>query len=171
MSETDLIFLRREPGNIFPPFSARECTQTLTPLRQGEWRRTVNGTLIHVGGEGHRKFQSLIQCKDKATPAFEGFWEGSGLRVGCIQTLTQTVPPGPSQSLLERESVSRSLQDRAGKQWSTPQCREKVITLPPTFPGGFLIYRPWLEMRIKTYHLETDEWGATVGWSLTLEEE
>jgi hypothetical protein len=47
------------------------------------------------------------------------------------------------------------------------------VSLPERLEGGqkgYLSYRPILTMRVISFHLETDEWGAEVGWTLTLEE-
>jgi hypothetical protein len=167
MSETDLIL----EGRLFPPFSARECIQSLTPLPQGILRRTLGGTLVHVGTGGPPKFQSTIHCKDRAPPAFEGLGIGGRLKVGCIQSLTQIVAEGTSQVRLEREAVTCHLYDSSGKTWPLERPTGQEITLLSDFPGGFVTYRPWLMMRVKTYHLETDEWGMAVGWTLELEEE
>ena len=171
MNDTDLILEGEDQKSFFPPFSARECTQSLTPIPQGEWRRTFNGMLVNVGGEGHRKFHTLIQCKDKVAPAFGRLWSGSCLRVGCIQMLTQVVPAAFRILQTERPVLSFSVFDVAGKPWNSQQSEAQRIEISEGFPGGFLTYRPWLIMRVLTYHLETDEWGLTVGWRLEMEEE
>ncbi|MBL8677145.1 MAG: hypothetical protein JNJ47_06985, partial [Alphaproteobacteria bacterium] len=49
MSETELTIEIIGKGNFFAPYSARECTQTLTPIPQGSLRRTINGKLVWVG--------------------------------------------------------------------------------------------------------------------------
>jgi hypothetical protein len=171
MNETDLIIRTGEKDNLFPPFSARECTQSLTPISQGVLRRTINGVLINLGNKSHRKFHSIISCKDKTPPAFEKLWVGMRLQVGCIQSLTQTISPNLPQIQLEREALSVVLYDQAGKSWPCQVKEKKNVELPAQFPGGFLTYRPCLTMMVKGYQLETDEWGLTVGWRLELEEE
>jgi hypothetical protein len=170
MSETDLTLEIMGKEQCFPPFSARECTQTLTPLSQGTLRRTINGTLVFLGNAGHQKFQSTISCKDKAPPAFSGLWKGSILKVGCIQSLTQTIPPKTLRIQLEREAVTLHVYDQSAKVWPVERLQDRWLSLPSAFPGGFVTYRPLLIMMVKKYHLETDEWGLTVGWSLELEE-
>lgn len=170
MNETDLVLMTAEKENLFPPFSARECTQSLTPISQGILRRTINGALINVGNKTHQKFYSTISCQDKAPPAFEKIWVGMRLHVGCIQSLTQTVAPNLAQIQLERETLSVVLYEQTGKKWPCQLKEKKNVELPVNFPGGFLSYRPWLMMMVKSYHLETDEWGLTVGWKLELEE-
>ncbi len=171
MNETDLTLEITGKGTLLPPLSARECTQTLTPLSGGSLRRTLNGTLVHVGYKGHLKFQSTISCKDKTAPAFEGIWKGVRVKVGCIQTLTQTIPQGSSRIQLERFPLSLHLYDGTRTPWPVEHRGDLWVSIPPNFPGGFLTYRPLLKMIVTRYNLETDEWGLTVGWTLELEEE
>lgn len=171
MSETDLRLEIIEGGNILTPFSAREVTQTLTLIPQGALRRTINGNLVCLGDAGHRKFSSIISCKDKSAPAFEGLWKGTLLKVGCVQYLTQLILKGTSKVQLEREALSLHFVDVLGKVWSAKKPKDRWLLIPDDFLGGHISYRPWLIMRVKNYHLETDEWGLTVGWTLELEEE
>jgi hypothetical protein len=171
MTETDLTLEIIGKGNAVVPFSGRECTQTLSPISQGNLRRTINGRLVCIGGRGHRKFQSTISCKDKAPPAFDGLWNGTLLQVGCIQTLTQIIPRLSERVQLEREAVSLHLHEHSGKIWSVELLSDRWIKIPEKFPGGFLNYRPQLQMVVKNYSIETDEWGLSVGWKLELEEE
>ena len=171
MHETDLRLEGVGCDKGFPPFSARGCVQSLTPLSQGVLRRTINGKLMCVGDKGHRKFQSTISCTDQAPPAFEKLWAGARLEVGCIQSLTQAVPVGAVTVFLEREPLTCHAFDSLGKMCPLEKVEGTCVFLPPRFPGGFITYRPSLIMLVKGYHLETDEWGASVGWRLELEEE
>ena len=166
MSETTLIIEIVGKGAFFAPYSARECTQTLTPLPQGSLRRTINGTLHWIGSRSHRKFQSTISCKDKAPPAFDGLWKGDYVKVTCLQTLTQTIPQGSREVTLEREPASLHLYDYGGKSWTAPV--EKRFSLPTGFSGGFATYAPRLSMMVENYTLDVDEWGLTVCWTLGL---
>ena len=36
--------------------------------------------------------------------------------------------------------------------------------------GGFVFYCPRLTMRVLSFEIDRDEWGAAVAWTLTLEE-
>ncbi len=36
--------------------------------------------------------------------------------------------------------------------------------------GGFVFYRPRLAMRVLSFDLDRDAWGAAVAWTMTLEE-
>lgn len=171
MTETDLTLEIIGHGNALIPFSSRECTQTLAPISQGVLRRTINGTLVCVSHGGHRKFESTISCKDKAPPAFDGLWKGTLLKVGCIQTMIHMVPKSVEKVQLERDPLSLHLHEYGGKIWSVEKLQDRWAGIPSQFPGGFLVYRPLLNMVVKNYYLETDEWGLTVGWKLELEEE
>ena len=171
MNQTDLKLEIIGQGNTIAPFSGRECTQTLAPISQGVLRRTINGTLVCVSQDGHRKFQSTISCKDKAPPAFDGLWKGTLLRVECIQAMTHIVPPHYEKVQLEREPFFLTLHEYSGKVWPTEKGKDRWVIISPQFPGGFITYRPVLRMIVKNYFLETDEWGLTVGWTLDLEEE
>ena len=171
MTETDLTLEIIGKGNALTPFSSRECTQTLSPISQGVLRRTINGNLVCVGHEEYKKYTSTISCKDKAPPAFDGLWKGTLLKVGCIQSITQIVSAHSQKVQLERDSVSLYLHESSGKTWPAEKVQDRWVSIPSSFPGGFLTYRPLLRMMVKNYFLETDEWGLTVGWQLELEEE
>jgi len=171
MRETDLTLEIIGKGNSLAPFSARECSQTLSPISQDILRRTINGVLVSVGHRGHQKFQSTISCKDKAPPAFEGMWKGTRLKVGCLQPMTQIVSAQSKKVQLEREALSLHLYEQSGKAWPIDSPQDRWVSIPQNFPGGFLTYRPVLIMIVKNYTFETDEWGLTVGWKLELEEE
>lgn len=171
MNETELTLEIIDKGNILTKFCARECTQTLTLLPQGVLRRTINGNLVYVGHKGHQKFKSQISCKDQATPALSGVWEGTLLKVGCLQALTQIVPQEADHIDLERPFVDFQLFDNAGQSHDSLESEGKRVFLDSTFPGGYIRYQPSLKMIVKKYELETNEWGLSVGWRLDLEEE
>jgi uncharacterized protein YjeT (DUF2065 family) len=168
MSETELTLEIVGKGNFFAPYSARECIQTLTSIPQGSLRRTINGKLVWVGQTTQRKFKSTITCKDKAPPAFDGLWKGDKMNVTCLHTLTQSIPQGSREVILEREPASMRLYDHRGKIWQVPV--EKHFSLPSTFSDGFVTYAPRLSMMVESYTLEVDEWGLTTCWTLELVE-
>ena len=56
MNDTDLTLEIVGKGNALAPFSSRECSQTLSPIPQGILRRTINGVLVCVGNQAHRKW-------------------------------------------------------------------------------------------------------------------
>ncbi|MBA4749560.1 MAG: hypothetical protein H2057_02955 [Alphaproteobacteria bacterium] len=171
--ETQLILSR----GGFPPYSARGCQQTLTPLKTGEFRRTVNGMLVFTGSEKHRKYQSVLSCRDAAPPSFEGLWQGETVEVSCLQRLVQevTLTSKTLQIVLDRPAVKGSVTLQVRGEPLLPMLEaqgSEVSITERVYEGqkGYLSYRPILTMRVISFHLETDEWGAEVGWTLTLEE-
>lgn len=157
-------------GNLIPPFSGQDCHQILNPIPQAVLRRTVNGDLKCINSQGHKKFFSTIKCKDKAPPAFDGLWKGMTLKVRCIQPVTQPVSFQSVSVQVDREGFDHHLFNYRGEVWPITPSENRWISISPGFPGGFITYKPILHMMVKSYVLETDEWGLTVGWSLDLEE-
>ena len=168
MKETNLILEIEGKGTLFAPFSARTCTQSLTPIPQGNLRRTINGKLVWIGSPTHQKYHSIISCTDHVPPAFDGLWKGSQVKVSCLQTLTHPIPEGRAEIDLERDPASLLLIDHHGKPWKV-DCQQH-ITPPQNFPGGFAIYAPRLVMMVENFKLDLDEWGLKVGWTLELVE-
>lgn len=165
--ESELILSR----GGFPPLSARGCVQHLMPIETGALRRTINGVLIYTGIPLTHKYRSIISCEDKAALALEGFWRGSELRVGCIQRVWQKVF-GP-QVLLERDPVEGSVFVLTAQQQEKEIQEVRGRTIAFTNQNDeevFVSYRPWLDMRVVTFSLMTNEWGLTAGWRLVLEE-
>ena len=165
--ESELILSR----GGFPPLSARGCIQQLMPVEAGALQRTINGVLIYTGKPVAHKYRSVISCEDKASLALEGFWRGSEVRVGCIQRLWQKI--AGEEICLERDPVMGSVFAITAKQ----QEREvqevtgrKVIFSQNNSEEAFVSYRPWLDMRVVTFSLQTNEWGLKAGWRLELEE-
>ncbi|MDF3034283.1 MAG: hypothetical protein K0R76_1237 [Alphaproteobacteria bacterium] len=158
----------------FPPLSARGCVQQLMPVGCGTLRRTLNGTLVYTGKPLAHKYRSLISCEDKASLALEGLWRGSEVRVGCIQRLWQKV--AGLEVILERDPMIGSIfattahQERREVQEALG--RKVVLAESPAGMNEdvFVSYRPWLDMRVVTFSLSTNEWGLKAGWRLELEE-
>jgi hypothetical protein len=167
--ETDLIL---SVGGL-PPLSARGCVQELMPVNNGTFRRTVNGTLLHLGHA--LKYRSIITCEDKTSLATHGLRPGSLVRVGCIQRLWQKVN-GDQTIMLEREAIEGSIGAVDSNQQSIVVRQvvgQSVDLMPfatPTDGECFITYRPWLMMCVITYSLTTHEWGIKTGWRLELEE-
>lgn len=162
-----------------PPFAARGCVQTLTPLPLGEMRRTVNGVLEHIGQTKHFKYKSVITCQDKASPCLEGLWRGQEVEVGCLVRLHQEMKRTEKgyETTLLRPAVEGSVEatDKDGTPFEG-EVRGQVVLIPmseishaPNAPV-FVSYAPQLHMRVISFQIKTDEWGATVGWTLELEE-
>ncbi len=127
-----------------PPYSARGLSQTLTPIDQAKSiRRTVNGDLVDLSLAQFRKYSSEITCSDQQPPAFAGLWPGQLVDVDCVAELVMT-----SGGTAERDIVSGSEREES----------------------GFTFYRPRLTMRVTSYSMQRDEYGAITQWTLSLEE-
>jgi hypothetical protein len=125
--------------------AARGITQTLEPIdAASQMRRTVNGALVDISASQFRKYKSTIACRDQVPPVLDGIWPGQVLTVSCLSELAYRSSGGSP----ERDQASGA--DRED--------------------GAFTYYRPLLTMRVVRFNVETDEWGAAVGWSLELEE-
>ena len=130
-------------GVGLPSASIRGITQTLEPIgAAAQLMRTVNGALVDVSAAAFRKYTSTIRCADQAPPALDGIWPGALVTVDCIVELVFATAPG---------SAARP-----------------VVT--SRTEGEFTFYRPRLTMRVVSFDVERDEWGAAVAWSMTLEE-
>lgn len=128
-----------------PPYSARGLTQSLEPIDiAANLRRTVNGVLKDISFDGFHKYKSTISCSDQRVPAVDGVWPGKEIVVDCVQELCYlTTGGGPA-----RTAVSGSSR----------------------VEGSYTYYRPRLTMLVTTFSTTLDEYGATVGWQMTLEE-
>lgn len=139
--------LLRISGFGVPPYSARGLSQTLEPIdqaRAGIWR-TINGGLLDVTAPQYRKYKSTITCNDQNAPALNGVWPGRSVIVDCVSTLVYITAGGvPERTVVEGSSY---------------------------IEGDFTIYRPRLNMRVMSHSVNTDEYGAEIGWTMELEEE
>ncbi|MDP3372567.1 MAG: hypothetical protein Q8S21_06760 [Candidatus Paracaedibacteraceae bacterium] len=183
--ETELII----EGCDFPPLSARGCSQELTVVDQGTFRRSVNGSLVYMGPFEH-KYKSIITCEDKVTLVNERVLSrGMEVRIGCLQRLWQQGKPG--LVTLERDAVAGSVAviDAMQKPVNFVMIDTKTVQIisdpmesafsrpaelnfsEPVFSNSsFISYRPWLLMRVISLKLHTNEWGLKAGWQLELEE-
>ena len=150
----------------FPPLSARGCVQSLTPIKLGNFHRTINGKLIYNTPTGSKKYCSRIVCHDKSAFASEGLWVGEEVGVACIQRLIQKF--SGSKVNLERIPVNGSVKVIAAAKTELKVVERKVVFERPA--EGFISYRPVLQMRITDMQLKTDEWGLKAQWQLDLEE-
>lgn len=132
-------------GINVPPYSSRGISQTLTPISSAaNLRRSVNGALVDLSATQFRKYASTISCTDQQHPALNGVWPGLQVTVDCVTELSYLTSGGSA----DRTVVSGSSRTE----------------------GAYTFYRPRLTMRVLSYEVTTDEWGASVGWSLSLEE-
>lgn len=145
LAEGNTLLTMSGPG--VPPYSARGLTQSLDPIDfASQTRRTINGNLKDLSVSQFRKYKSKISGKDQLPPACAGVWPGQLVSVECISELCYAT--GGTFSTPERTAVAGSTR----------------------VEGDFTFYRPVLEMRVIQFSIETDEWGAQVGWSMDLEE-
>tara|TARA_R110000782_G_scaffold30776_3_gene76365 strand:+ start:6232 stop:6648 length:417 start_codon:yes stop_codon:yes gene_type:complete len=130
-------------GIGMPPAAIRGVTQTLEPISASmNMARTVNGSMIDLSAPEFRKYSSKIQCADQIPPALSGVWPGAVVTVDCIADLSFLTATGSA----ERPIV---------ESW---------------IEGDYTIYRPRLSMMVVAFDLSKDEWQASTGWSLELEE-
>lgn len=132
-------------GDLLPPYSTRGASQTLEPIdASANMRRTVNGSLKDISFDGFRKYKSSITATDQRVPALDGIWPGATLTVECVQELAYKTAGG------------------------TP--KRPVVTGSSRVEGNYTYYRPILTMLVTGYTTNLDEWEATVGFTLNLEE-
>lgn len=168
MSETNLIL----GVNGLPPESARNCIQELRPIPNGEFRRTVNGNIVFLEANENKKYKSVISCRDLNSPIIDEIWVGSYVKVGCIQNLWQSIPSGTTQITLCRNPVAGSacVIDGSGSPVRFTCNDNKVEIDKPYKERLFVCFRPWLQMQVTDFSIETNEWGMTGIWKIVLEE-
>lgn len=143
MTDSTLLVLT---GIGVTPYSARGLTQTLEVIQQAaQLRRTVDGTLVSVSQPQFQKYRSTISCTDQEAPALDGVWPGLLVTVDCVAELAY---PAGSSAGPSRDAVPGSTRTE----------------------GDFDFYRPRLDMMVVGFTEQTDEYGASVGWTLELEE-
>lgn len=129
----------------FPVGSARGITQTLQPIDgMAKPRRTVNGELIDVSAAAFRKYKSTITFADQRPPALDGIWIGKTVTVDCINELWFPT--------------------------STAGAAKPVVAGSEHTEGSFTYYRPQLTMMVTDLRGTGDEWEATAGVEIDLEE-
>jgi hypothetical protein len=107
-------------------------------------RRTINGTLIDLAPPQFRKYASEITGNDQTSPALSGVWPGRQVVVDCVSELSYATTGGAPE--------------------------RTVVPGSSRVDGDYTFYRPRLTFRVTDYSQDTDEWGAVVSWSLSLEE-
>lgn len=128
-----------------PSYAARGIKQTLANSASSQnMRRTVNGQMVNLAPSQLQKYKSTLTCDDMESPALDGIWPGATLTINCITELAYLTAGGSPQ----RPVVSGSARTE----------------------GSFSFYRPVLTMMVVDFKIETDEWGAKVGWQAELEE-
>ena len=127
------------------PYSARGLTQTLEIIPAGvAMRRTVNGSLVDITAPQFRKYRSTISCTDQQPPPLDKLAPNMILEVECVSQLAYLTASGSPER--------------------TP------VTGSSYVEGDFTFYRPKLNMRVTGFRITEDEYGASIGWQLDLEE-
>jgi hypothetical protein len=144
-SGSNYLTLLEISGIDLPHYATRGLTQTLEPIDQAkQTRRTVNGSLKDISAPQFQKYKSTITCTDQQNPGLDGVWPGLQVTVDCVAELSYKTSGGSP--------------DRP------------VVTDSSRTDGDWTFYRPRLTMRVTSYSTQTDEYGASVGWQLDLEE-
>lgn len=168
MSDTNLIF----DISGFPPESARNCVQELSPIPNGEFRKSLNGDLMFLATSERRRYRSVITCRDVNTPIIDKLWIGSQLHIGCIQNLWQSFKPGETKITLIRPAVAGSINavNNFGEPIPFKLIDNELHLYAQNDSEVFVCFRPWLTMRVISFKMTTDEWNISGGWTLELEE-
>ena len=168
MIETNLIL--GIPG--LPPESARNCVQELTPIPNGEFKKSINGNLMFLETTQRRRYRSVISCHDINSAICDEIWIGTQISVGCIQNLWQTIEIGKTEINLIRPAVEGSVcaLNNFGEHIKFDQTDETVKLRTESDQRIFVCFRPWMTMRVIDFSVETDEWGMRSGWKLISEE-
>jgi hypothetical protein len=135
-------------GQGVNPYSARGLRGTLSPIEAAKGNnllaRTVNGTLIDISAPQMRKYRIEVSGNDQAPPALDGLWVGMPFTVNSLVEVAYLTAGGSP----ERTPVSGS---------------ERV-------EGDYTYYCAQFQMLVVDWQIESEEWQASVPWSLTLEE-
>jgi hypothetical protein len=132
-------------GIDLPPYATRDITQTIEPIDQAKkTRRTVDGALRDISAVQFQKYKSSITCTDQQDPGLDGIWPGKSVVVDCAAELGYKTMGG------------------------TPQ--RSVVPDSSRTDGDWTFYRPRLTMRVVSFNQHSNEYGASVGWQLDLEE-
>lgn len=127
-----------------PAYSARGLSQTLEPIAQAaKLKRTINGDLLDVSASQFQQYRSTITCQDQRPPAVDGVWPGKEVLVNCVEELCYAEGGTPSRAVVPDSAFTEE---------------------------GFTFYRPRLSMRVMSFSLTKDEYGAVNGWTMELEE-
>lgn len=128
-----------------PAYSARQITETIAPDWTPDLVRTWNGRLIDLTPQQFRKYRLTYTCRDMDSPALDGVGTGFVLTVNCIGELARVSSTGGEN---DRDAVFGS---------------ERIV-------DGIAYYRPRLICMVESFTIDTDEYGAVVGWTLVLRE-
>lgn len=167
------------------PLSSRGVTERLSPISNGELRRTVNGTLVDTTTTNNRKFQVSLSGGDVQPPALNGVWRGQATTVQCVTELGKvvTLTAGAASNIaLDRKPVTGS--GRALFKLSETEVIPTTNVSFSSVTGGWvaavdfgvtgyagaasIFYRPEIDCLVDNWNSDTDEYAAAPGWTLDL---
>lgn len=135
-----------------PPFSTRNCTQTLEPIAGiggggnvlGTLiRRDINGQLVDLFPKQFRKYASLVTCKDVQSVSIDSGWFGQTVEVYCAIELSYLMGGAPGRPVVPGSSRNE---------------------------GHYTYYRPLLIMKVVDIKNAFAEWQHDYSWQLGLQE-
>jgi len=128
-----------------PLYSARQLTQTLTPIEAAKpMRRTINFEIRSLSLPGSYKYDTTITATDIAPPAIDGWWPGMGCIISCVAELAY-----PTGGTPQRTPVAGSQIDDG---------------------SGFTRYRPIISCLFVDFQIASEEWTAGIPWTLKFTE-
>ncbi len=155
-----------------PQERARNCVQELTPIANGNFKKSVNGNLLFLETSQRQKYRSVIFCSDSQSPIIDKIWIGSQINVGCIQSLWQIIRPGETILDLIRPAVSDSIHviNTLGENVMHSISGNRILLKKSSPQKTFVSFRPWLTMLVTNFSMKTNEWKMESGWELESEE-
>ena len=155
-----------------PQERARNCTQELIPIANGNFKKSINGNLLFVETSKRQKYRSIISCSDSLSPIIDKIWIGSQINIGCIQNLWQVIRPGETILDLIRPAVFDSIRviDKLGQNVPYSISGKRILLKKSSLQKTFVSFRPWLTMLVTNFSMKTNEWEMESGWKLESEE-
>lgn len=130
-------------GDGISPYASRGLKQSWAWLSQAtQVKRTINGVAVDLSLAQFRKIDTVITGTDQLPP--KAYLPGTEVTVKCLFEMSYKTSGGAA----ERTVVSGSSRT----------------------DGDFTFYRPELIMIVQTLNVDTDEYGAQVGWNMNLTE-
>jgi hypothetical protein len=132
-------------NDLLPFYSARELTQTMTPIGASKsQRRTINGQLVDLSQPKFRKYASQISARTVRPPAIDKVFPGAQLVIDCAYLLSYATAGGsPSRTVVSGSSFTEN---------------------------GWTFYRPQIVFLVTGLSVGFAEWEADNDWSISLEE-
>lgn len=153
----------------FPPLSLRGCVQELSPIPNGEMKKTINGKLVYIKHSESQKYKTTIKCNDTNCPALGNLSVGNIVVISCIQNIWQQCDSSNTEITLSRLPVADSIVviDKIGTHLRYKIDGTKLEILDKTNYEIFVSFCPYLTMLITDFNTETDEWNLSTKWSIS----